>query len=84
MFKSGNVYYGKIAWAKDATKKQSAGFIVLENLKYNAANNTWGNGKIHDPESGNTYSAEARIKPDGTLELHAYKGIKLFGAKNSL
>ena len=81
VFKSGNDYNGKISWAKDTANKRTPGFIILEKLKYNSRSSAWENGKIHDPDSGSTYDAEARLKVDGTLEVHAYKGIKLFGTR---
>lgn len=81
VFKKGNDYNGRISWAKDTANKRTLGFIILEKLKYNSRSNAWKNGQIHDPNSGRTYDAEARIKADGTLEVHAYKGIKLFGTR---
>lgn len=35
-------------------------------------------GKIYDPESGNTYSARIRVK-DGMLEMRGYIGSPIFG-----
>ena len=81
VFKSGTEYNGRITWTKDIANKKTIGFIILEGLTYNSRNNHWEKAKIHDPNSGRTYSAEARVKPDGTLEVHAYKGMKLFGTK---
>ena len=35
-------------------------------------------GKIYDPESGNTYSARVRVK-NGQLEMRGYIGTPMFG-----
>jgi uncharacterized protein (DUF2147 family) len=40
---------------------------------------TWEDGAIYDPDSGNTYHANMKLRPDGTLDLHGYIGISLFG-----
>ena len=81
VYKLNNEYKGKINWAKDNDKKKPVGFIILDKLKYNAKSDIWENGKIHDPNTGRTYSATAKIKNDGTLEVLGYIGIKLFGTK---
>ena len=39
----------------------------------------WEDGAIYDPESGKTYHATLTLRPDGTLDLHGYIGIPLFG-----
>jgi uncharacterized protein (DUF2147 family) len=81
VYREGNRYNGKIAWAKDSAKKKAAGFVILENLKYDASKKMWRGGRIHDPNSGKTYDAEAKIKKGSTLEVHAFMGLKFLGAK---
>src|SRR5215203_2138085 len=81
VYREGNQYNGKLSWAKDSEKKKSEGSVILQNLVYDMDRKTWKNGSIHDPNSGKTYDAEAKIKSDGTLELSAFMGIKFFGAK---
>jgi len=39
----------------------------------------WQDGRIYDPESGNTYHANLTLQPDGTLKLRGYIGISLIG-----
>jgi uncharacterized protein (DUF2147 family) len=39
----------------------------------------WEDGSIYDPDSGNTYHATMKLRPDGTLDLHGYIGISLLG-----
>jgi uncharacterized protein (DUF2147 family) len=39
----------------------------------------WTDGKVYDPESGNTYSAEASIEEPDTLRLHGYILVPLLG-----
>ena len=81
VYKSNNEYRGKISWGKDNDKKKPVGFVILDKLKYNSRNNIWENGKIHDPNTGRTYSAIAKIKSDSTLEVLGYIGLKIFGSK---
>ena len=81
VYRAGNEFKGKIAWAKDNDSKKPAGFIILEELKYNPNKKMWKDGKIHDPGSGNTYDAEAKIKSDGSLEVLGYLGMRFLGKK---
>lgn len=78
VYKTGNVYAGKITWLKDKGTAKP-GFLILEKLRYNADDKIWEHGTIHNPKDGSSYSAIARIKNDGTLEVHAYKGFKFLG-----
>jgi uncharacterized protein (DUF2147 family) len=39
----------------------------------------WNDGALYDPESGDTYSAEMSLRPDGTLSLRGYVLVSLFG-----
>jgi uncharacterized protein (DUF2147 family) len=81
VYRAGNEYKGKIAWTKDKDSKKPLGFIILEELEYNPKKKSWRGGKIHDPNTGNTYDAEAKIKSDGTLEVLGYLGMRFLGKK---
>ena len=81
VYKVATEYRGKITWVGDKLKKKDVGFMILQNLKYSPESNSWKNGKIHNPNNGKSYDAEARIKPDGTMEVLAYKGMKFLGTK---
>ena len=82
VYKFKDEYKGKITWAKDNDTNKPIGFQILEGLKYNGESKMWVNGKIHNPKSGSTYNATAKIRADGTMEVFAYyKGMKLFGRK---
>ena len=83
VYRCNNEYNGKIVWTKDDDKKKPISFIILEKLKYNPGTKTWESGKIHDPNSGNTYNATAKIENDGTLEVHGYMGFKFLGTTKS-
>jgi uncharacterized protein (DUF2147 family) len=67
VYKAGNEYKGKITWSKD--NKKPAGFIMLENLKYNKEDKEWDGGKIRDPHSDRSYNATVKMNPDGTIEV---------------
>lgn len=83
VYKVKDEYKGKIKWTKDNDKKKPVGFIILEDLKYNPKSKKWENGKVHDPNSGSTYTATAKIKSEGTLEVNGYMGFIFFGAKKN-
>jgi len=82
VYRINNEYKGKILWSNDE-KKKPIGFIILEKLQYNSKTKSWDSGKIHDPNSGNTYSATAKIKDDGILEVNGYIGFTFFGKKKN-
>ena len=81
VYKSGTEYRGKIIKEKETLKNKSVGFVILENLNYNSNKQTWKGGKIHDPNTGKTYDAEAKINEDGLLEVNCYLGMKFLGTK---
>ena len=81
VFKAGDKYKGKIAWTKVKDEKKPIGFILLENLHFNARKMVWTDGKIQDPNSGKTYDAEAKIESNGILEVLGYMGLKFIGSK---
>src|SRR5690242_17608194 len=61
MFRTQEHYNGKITWSKPGDKKKPVGFIIIDNLKYNAKSKKWDGGKIHDPNSSHVYSAEVKL-----------------------
>lgn len=81
VYQTAKGYSGKISWVKPTDTSKEVGFLILENLAFNPQKKFWENGKIYSPGSGNVYSADATIKPDGTLEVLGYKGMKFIGKK---
>ena len=67
VYKAGEEYDGKINWSKDNEKP--AGFLMLDNLKYNPKSKKWEGGKIHDPGSSRSYDATVIMNSDGTIEV---------------
>jgi len=53
----------------------------LENLRdfVYKGNNTWEDGKIYEPKSGNDYSCNLKLVDENTLEVRGYIGVSLFG-----
>ena len=45
--------------------------------EYEFSNGKW-QGKIYDPESGNTYQSRMEVTRDGELEIRGYIGIPMF------
>ena len=81
VYRSGDLFSGKITWSKNDDKRKPVGFIILEKLQYNSTSKVWENGKIRDPNSKRTYDATLKILPDSTLEVDAYMGLKIFGKR---
>lgn len=79
VYKVKDEYKGKISWSKNNDKRYPVGFILFDKLRYNLKSKKWENGKVHDPNSGKTYTATVKIKEDGTLEVYAYMGLKFLG-----
>lgn len=95
VFKSGDKYYGKIAWLKNPTDngkpkldsrnpdpgKRNQQIIGLLILTGFKfdGDDEWEGGKIYDPESGKTYSCYISLKDKNILKVRGYIGISLFG-----
>jgi uncharacterized protein (DUF2147 family) len=89
IYQQGVKLFGKIVWTKnDGVKddknpdskmrnKPLLGLVILTNFKSDGANK-WSGGKIYDPESGETYSCNMKLK-EGKLEIRGYVGISMFG-----
>ena len=54
------------------------GLIFMSGFKAGGAD-SWEDGTIYDPDSGNNYHATMTLRGDGTLDLRGYIGISLFG-----
>lgn len=65
----------------DQSKRQRTieGLIILRDLRWTAEDQEWQEGKVYDPESGDTYDIFARLKDPNTLYLKGYIGISLLG-----
>ena len=83
VYKYNNQYFGKITWTKEPDEKKPIDYIILKKLEFNPIKKIWENGEVKDPNSGITYDATAKVKPDGLLEVHGYMGFKFLGKKKS-
>jgi uncharacterized protein (DUF2147 family) len=54
------------------------GLVILTNLVYKNSNK-YEKGKIYDPKSGKTYSAQAELANHNLLKLRGYIGVSLIG-----
>jgi len=59
-------------------KKLIKGLENLRDFDY-VSKNTWENGRIYDPKTGNDYACEMKLVNDNTLEVRGYIGVSLFG-----
>ncbi len=64
----------------DATLKQRplCGLPILWDFKA-ASPGTWEEGRIYDPEGGDTYKSTMELRDDGTLKVRGYIGLPLLG-----
>lgn len=54
------------------------GLMLLSHFEY-AGNHRWVRGGIYNPENGKTYRAELSLRPEGTLKVRGFVGIRLLG-----
>lgn len=58
-------------------KRPLAGLPLVEALVRNGER--WEDGRIYDPQTGRTYSVNARLEDDGRLRIRGYVGTPLLG-----
>lgn len=90
IYKSGDKYFGKLIWIDepdaldennpDKSKRNNKvlGMVILTNFVY-LGDGVYGEGKLYDPDSGNTYSGKMTLQSNGDLKMRGYVGISLFG-----
>lgn len=96
IFKDDGRYYGKIIWSEkvesgeesrfdennpeeELREREIIGLQILTGFE-KTGKNEWENGKIYDPESGNTYSCVIKLNPKNqTLKVRGYMGFSLIG-----
>jgi uncharacterized protein (DUF2147 family) len=92
IYKRDNRYFGKTIWAikdrKDTLnpdpKLRHIKIVGLEFLKnFVFDEDEWVDGKVYDPESGNTYSCKMWLE-NGDIMLKGYIGISLLGRSEKL
>lgn len=59
-------------------KRPLLGLVILSDLEFDE-DNEWEDGKIYDPESGNTYSCYIELIDHNTIHMRGYIGFSLFG-----
>jgi len=88
-------YYGKIIWLKDPNgddglpkkdkenpdpslrKREIVGMVFMSGFIFNGK--SWEGGTVYDPESGNTYSGNMKLRSADVLDLRGYMGVSLLG-----
>ena len=55
------------------------GMVNLTGFRYDAAEGTYTQGMIYDPESGKTYRCTMSLRADGTLGVRGYIGFTWIG-----
>ena len=91
IYKKDNVYFGKIIWLDEPNDEQGRPYLDTENPDIDKRNKPvmgmniltdfifkdkeWINGKIYDPEEGETYKGKMYLSDNNTLKLIGYWGI---------
>lgn len=64
---------------KSLRSRKILGLALLSDFVKGTDGNSWEDGKIYNPEDGETYKCTMTLQDDGTLEVRGYVGIPLFG-----
>ncbi len=60
--------------------RELIGLRILWDMKpAQRRDNRWENGRVYDPENGNTYRARMDLEDDDTLSMRGYVGTPMFG-----
>lgn len=90
VYKSGDKYFGKLVWIDepdaldennpDKAKRSNKvmGMVILTNFVYKGEGK-YEDGKLYDPDSGNTYSGRLTLQPNGDVKMRGYVGLPMFG-----
>ncbi|MGM9741617.1 MAG: DUF2147 domain-containing protein [Candidatus Cryptobacteroides sp.] len=93
--KADGKYIGTLIWTKDEgaldvknpdkslRSRVLAGTVILKNMAFDESKGEWKGGTIYDPESGNTYKATIKRKPNGDLTLRGYVGVPALGRNSA-
>lgn len=63
---------------EDLQNRPVKGIVFLTDFEY-TGDNVWENGKVYDPESGNTYSGKLTLVNKNTIKARGFIGISLIG-----
>ncbi|MDX2288514.1 MAG: DUF2147 domain-containing protein [Hyphomicrobiaceae bacterium] len=66
---------GTVVWVRDAAQHNACGLQVLGGLRL-VTSGVWDNGWILDPDAGEKFDAAITVRPDDTLEVVGYLGVK--------
>jgi uncharacterized protein (DUF2147 family) len=76
---NGNPKKDKMNPDESKRDRKILGLLILRNFEYDG-DKEWDDGKIYNPEDGETYSCIINMSDDGkTLDVRGYIGISLFG-----
>ena len=91
IFEANNKLYGNIIGMthpkkddknpdKSKRNRDIVGITIISSFTYDKNNDSFENGAIYDPETGNTYHCSLKLQNHNTLKVHGYVGgIKLLG-----
>ncbi len=63
---------------EELRSRELRGLTILSGFQY-ASDGRWADGRVYDPNSGNTYKGTITLVDNDTLKLRGFIGISLFG-----
>ena len=94
VYKKGDKYFGKLCWTKEPNENGKIkmdsknpdsklrsnsllGLNIVKDFVYDGSK--WTDGKVYDPQTGKTYSANISMTGLNQLNMRGYIGISLIG-----
>ncbi len=72
-------YSGLVCWVSNPAKKNFLNYVFLKDLRFDAENNEWIDGKVAYAGKKGTYNTYMKFENKNTLKVRAYFGVSLLG-----
>ena len=89
IYQCGTSFCGKVSWLENPKDRDTENpdparrddMLLNKQIMWSFVfdDDEWVNGKIYDPDSGNTYSCKMGLEGKDVLQVKGYIGISLFG-----
>ncbi|MDD3331212.1 MAG: DUF2147 domain-containing protein [Bacteroidales bacterium] len=76
---SKGTYDGRVCWVSNPAKKNFLNYVFLKDLRFDAENNEWVDGKVTYAGKTGTYQTYMKFEDKNKLKVRAYFGFSLLG-----
>lgn len=76
---SKGTYDGRVCWVSNPAKKNFLNYVFLRDLRFDAENNEWVDGKVAYAGRSGTYKTYMKFEDKDKLKVRAYFGVSLLG-----